>query len=94
MVASGEEGGPGRRAQGRDVEAVEPGPVGRQRIEVRRLDVGAETSEMGEPGVIEHDRQHVGRRGLGVAREAGGGLGRREADLLRCFSRSHAGRPA
>ena len=50
-----------RRAQRRRVHVVVAQPVGRQRVEVRRLDRAAVAAEMPEAGVVEHDEQHVRR---------------------------------
>ena len=69
VVASGEERGPGRRAQGGHVEAVVAQPAVGQAVDVRRGDVRAEAPQLGEAGVVEDDGHHVrgtrGRLGLG-----------------------------
>ena len=67
------------------MEAVEGCTAGRQGVEMRRSDVGAEGAQVAEAGVIEDDGDHVWRtlRRLGVVGEAGSRFGRREADLLR-----------
>ena len=66
------------------MEAVERCATRRQGVEVRRADVRAEGTQVAEAGVVEDDGDHVGRtlRRLGLAGEAGGRLGRGEADLL------------
>ena len=91
VVAPGEERGPGGRAQGGDVEAVEGGAAAGQPVEVRGGDVGAEDPEVAEAGVVEHDGHDVGCAGrrLGIDGPAGCRLRRGEADLLRGFDRAH-----
>ena len=84
-VATGQQGGPGRRAQRRHVEAVVSQPAfGHPRV-VRRLDRAAERARVAEAGVVDQHDQHVGRAGrrvdvvdlgpvrLGTAQSAGQG---------------------
>ena len=71
MVAAGEEGGPGGRAQRGHVEAVEGRAAGRQRVHVRRADVGSEGAQVTESRVVEDDGHDVGRP-LGRLRDSVG----------------------
>ena len=65
-VATGQQGGAGRRAQRRHVEAVVSQPaLGHPRV-VRRLDRPAERARVAEPGVIDQHDQHVRRAGRRV----------------------------
>ena len=84
VVAAGEEGRPGGRAQRGDVEAVERGSAGGQGVQVRCPDVGAEGPQVAEAGVVEHDGDDVGRAlgRLGIVGESWRRLGRGETDLL------------
>ena len=70
------------RAQRRHVEVGELQPSGRQRIDVGRVDVGAEAAELREAGVVEQHDDHV-RGAVGGVRslfEVGLGLRRRSPD--------------
>ena len=61
VVASGEQAGPGRRAQRRRVEVGKADAAGGQAVEDGRVDVGTETAELGVTDVVEHDDDHVRR---------------------------------
>ena len=84
VVAAREEGRSGGRAQRRDVEAVERRAVLGQGIEMGGPDVGAESPEVPETGVVEHDGDDVGGTlgRLRVVGESWGRLGWGETDLL------------
>ena len=60
VVAAGDDARSARRAQRGGVHVVVAQPVGGDRVEVRRLDRAAEAAQLPEPGVVEHDEQHVG----------------------------------
>ena len=60
VVAAGEQGRPGRRAQRRHVEVGELETTGRQAVDVRGVDVGAVAAQVGEPEVVEDDDHDVG----------------------------------
>ena len=62
-VEPGQQRHPRRVALGRVVELREPQPVGRQRVEVRRLDLRAVTPQVGEAQVVGHDQHDVGSFG-------------------------------
>ena len=68
VVPPREQTGAGRGAEGRRVEVGEPDAVGGQAVDDGGVDVGPVAAELGEPHVVEHDEQHigraVGRRGL------------------------------
>ena len=77
MVAPGEDRGARRRTQRRHVEPVVAETVGRERVDVRCRDVGAEAAELREAEVVEDDDEHVGpvgaaarwlRQHLGIGR--------------------------
>ena len=59
LVAAGQQGGAGRRADCGDVEAVvAQASLGHAGV-VRRLDRAAERARIPEPGVVDEDEQHV-----------------------------------
>ena len=66
MVAPGEQAGPRGRAHRRGVEAAIAQPSISQTIEVRRVDVGTEASDLGETDIVEHHEHDVGRAGFGT----------------------------
>ena len=68
LRAPGQQRRSGRRAQRRHVEVRELQAVGGERVDVRRVDVGAVAAELGEPGVVEQHQHDVGRVGAGVWR--------------------------
>src|SRR5665213_1244757 len=77
VVAPGEQGGPGGRAQRGDVEVrIAEAAVG-QGVDAGGGEVRAEAPEVGEAGVVEQDHHHVGCVGSGVGRDRPrrGGLG-------------------
>ncbi len=68
LRAPGEQRGPSRRAQRRHVEVGELQPSGSERVDVRRVDVGAVATELREAGVVEQDHHHVGSVAAGMRR--------------------------
>ena len=60
MIAAGQHAAPGRRAERRGVHVVEEQSVGRESIDVRRLDRAAVATHLAKAGVVLHDEQHVG----------------------------------
>ncbi len=72
VVASGENGGAGRGAKRRRVEAVVAQSFVRETLQGRSLDRAAEGARLAETHVVEQDQQHVGRAG---------GRGRRRNDV-------------
>ena len=70
MVAAGEDARPARRAQRCRVHVAVTQAVRRERVEAGRLDRAAVATELPEPGVIEHDEQHV-RRALTGSHRSG-----------------------
>ena len=80
VVAPGQQGGPGRRAQRRRVKPVVAQPIVRQSIDRRHLDRPAERARMAKPDVVNqhhHDVRRVGRR-LDFEARRGRGLTRIE----------------
>src|SRR5947207_12413493 len=61
--AAGEDAGAGRRAQRGGVEVGVAEAAAGEGVEVRRVDVGAVTAELGEAHVVEHHEDDVGRAG-------------------------------
>jgi hypothetical protein len=61
MVATRDEGGPGRAAQGGRVEAVVAQPLGREPVHRGRRHAAAERAELAEPDIVEQDQDDVGR---------------------------------
>jgi hypothetical protein len=61
MVTAGHDARPRRRAQRRGVHIRIQQPAGGQRIQIRRGDRAAITPQLPEPGVIQHDHQHIRR---------------------------------
>ncbi len=97
VVAPGDDAGAARRAQRGRVHVVEAQAVRRERVEGRRLDGTAEAAQVAEPGVVEHDEQHVGRA-LAGSRRSGPGRARfvgraadhaREGCAVRVFDDRH-----
>ena len=82
VVAPGQKGGPGGRAQGGHVEAVVRQSARGQPVDVGGGDVGPEAAKLGEPGVVQQDDQHVGRPlgGSGQLGRPRGGLGHGKPD--------------
>ena len=60
LRAPGQQRRSGRRTQRRDVEVRELHTVGRQRVDVRGVDVGAVAPELSEPGVVQQHQDDVG----------------------------------
>ena len=61
MVAAGQDARPARRAQRGRVHVVVAQAVRGERVEAGRRDRAAVTAQLPEPGVIQHDEQHVRR---------------------------------
>ena len=61
VVAAGDDARPRRRAQRRGVHVGVQQAAGGQRVEIRRRDRAAVAAELPEPGVIQHDEQHIRR---------------------------------
>jgi hypothetical protein len=80
--STGEQRRPGRRAQRGHVEVGEPQTARRERVDVRRVDVGAEAAELREAGVVEqHDDDVRGVvAGVRLLLEPRLGLGDRTSD--------------
>jgi len=87
VVAPGEQAGPGRRAEGGDVEPLVAQTARREPVDVGRGDVGPEAAQLCEAGVVEQDHQNVRsrRRRVGHERDA-------IADRKRLTRRSTGGR--
>ena len=77
VVASGEQGGPGGRAQRGHVEVRVPEPGVGQGVDVRGGEVRSVAPEMGEAGVVQEDHHDVRgvRSGMRRDRPGRGGLG-------------------
>ena len=60
MVAAGEQGLTGRRAQGGGMKAVEAQPIGSQPLRRRRGARATEGACRPETGIVDHHHQHVG----------------------------------
>jgi hypothetical protein len=67
VVAAGEEAGTRWRAEGGGVEVRVAEPVGREAVEHRRVEVGAEAAELRETDVVEDDEEDVRRAGRRLA---------------------------
>ena len=77
VVAPGEQGGPGGRAQRGHVEVRVPEPAVGQGVDVRGGEVRSVAPEMGEAGVVQEDHHDVRGTGSGMGwdRPGRGGLG-------------------
>ena len=66
--------------------------MGRQGVDVRRGDLGAIATQIGETEVIEDDADHIGRagRGPGRLRPVGTGLAGGQAQVVAAGRRTHA----
>ena len=60
MISPGQQRGAGRRAERRDVEVGEAEAVGRQTVDVWRIDRRSVAVQMREAQIVEEDDQHVG----------------------------------
>ena len=74
VVAARQQRGAGGRAQRRDVEVGVADAVGRQGVDVGCGELGAVAAEVGEPGVVEQDDDHVRGIGARVRRDGPPGL--------------------
>ena len=60
VVSPGEQTGARRRADGRDIEVLEPDALARELVEMRRLDLGvAVNAQIAEALVVGHDEQDI-----------------------------------
>ena len=59
VVAAGEDAGASRRAERGDVEPVVPEPLAGYPVDVGRVQVGSEASELRKAQIVQDDQHHV-----------------------------------